>query len=81
MKLSCDEEFPLDFWHGRQVFFKIFGNSQEEFINAKGNYNMPLVLVFFPSKRFGICKRPIWGANIIRAGKLGLGLGFWGVWS
>jgi hypothetical protein len=36
MKLLCDEEFPLDFRHGRQVFFKIFGNSQKEFINAKG---------------------------------------------
>jgi hypothetical protein len=24
---------------------------------------MPLVLVFFSSKRFGICKRPIWGVN------------------
>jgi hypothetical protein len=24
---------------------------------------MPLVLVSFSSKRFGICKRPIWGVN------------------
>jgi hypothetical protein len=36
MKIVCDEEFPLDFWHGRQAFFKKIGNSQKEFINAKG---------------------------------------------